>query len=37
MKDGLGVYTDMSGEFISGWKFTEEQIEFHLKNGKRIK
>lgn len=37
MKDGLGVYTDLSGEFISGWKFTQEQINFHIKNGIRIK
>ena len=37
MKDGLGVLTDTSGEFISGWKFTQEQIEFHLKNGTKLK
>jgi len=37
LKDGVGVYTDITGEFISGWKFSEKQIEFHKHNGRLIK
>lgn len=34
---GLGAYVDMSGNYIGGWKFTAEQILFHIQNGIRIK
>ncbi|UAC47345.1 hypothetical protein K6959_11570 [Bacillus aquiflavi] len=37
IKDGIGVYTGMKGEFISGWKFNQKQLEFHVENGIRIK
>lgn len=34
---GLGAYVDMYGNYIGGWKFTAEQILFHIQNGIRIK
>lgn len=34
---GLGAYTDLSGNYIGGWKFTPEQMNFHLTNGTKIK
>nr|WP_275052318.1 colicin D domain-containing protein [Brevibacillus laterosporus] len=37
MKDEIGVYTDLAGNFISGWKFTKDQINFHIKSGIPIK
>lgn len=33
----LGVYVDMNGNFVSGWKLSEAQINFHTNNGTRIK
>jgi len=34
---GLGAYTDLSGNYIGGWKFSEAQINFHVTNGIQIK
>ena len=34
---GVGAYTDLSGNYIGGWKFTPDQIKFHLTNGTKIK
>jgi hypothetical protein len=31
------VYTKTSGDFISGWKYTSEQIKFHRTNGMKAK
>ena len=34
---GIGTYTDLSGNYIGGWKFSENQVGFHFANGVRIK
>jgi RHS repeat-associated protein len=34
---GLGVYTDLAGNYIGGWKFTSEQMNYHITNGTIIK
>ena len=34
---GIGTYVDMTGNYIGGWKFSDNQIAFHYNNGKRIK
>lgn len=34
---GLGVYTDLLGNYIGGRKFTPEQMNFHIMNGIKIK
>jgi len=34
---GLGSYVDMNGNYVSGWRLSEKQIEFHTTNGKKIK
>jgi hypothetical protein len=34
---GLGAYTDLSGGYIGGWKFSLEQMNFHFTNGISIK
>ncbi|WP_232699978.1 colicin D domain-containing protein [Brevibacillus daliensis] len=33
----LMVYTEMDGDFISGWKATKDQLNFHRENGAAIK
>lgn len=33
---GLGAYVDMTGNYIGGWKFSSEQINYHLTNGSKI-
>jgi len=33
---GIGAYTDLSGNYIGGWKFSAEQIDFHFTNGIKI-
>jgi RHS repeat-associated protein len=33
---GVGVYTDLSGNYIGGWKFSPEQIKYHTTNGLKI-
>ncbi|ARC83442.1 colicin D family protein [Clostridium argentinense CDC 2741] len=33
----VGAYTDLSGNYIGGWKFNSNQIDFHLGNGIKIK
>ncbi|WZU00995.1 hypothetical protein MGH68_16180 [Erysipelothrix sp. D19-032] len=30
---GNGTYFDLNGNFIGGWKFSLEQMNFHLTNG----
>jgi pyocin large subunit-like protein len=30
---GVGAYTDLSGNYIGGWKFSPEQIKYHTTNG----
>lgn len=34
---GVGEYTDLLGNYVGGWKFSSDQINFHLKNGAKIK
>lgn len=34
---GNGAYYDLSGNFIGGWKFSAEQLQFHIKNGVPLK
>jgi hypothetical protein len=34
---GVGAYTDLSGNYIGGWKFSPDQMNFHLTNGTKIK
>lgn len=34
--NGLMVYTEMDGDFISGWKATDSQLEYHRDNGADI-
>ena len=34
---GVGAYTDMSGNYVGGWKFNSDQMNFHLTNGTKIK
>ena len=34
---GVGTYTDLSGNYIGGWKFSSDQMNFHLTNGTKIK
>ncbi len=34
---GVGAYTDLSGNYIGGWKFSSDQMNFHLTNGTKIK
>lgn len=34
---GNGTHFDLSGNFIGGWKFSVEQLQFHLQNGIPIK
>jgi len=34
---GVGAYTDLSGSYIGGWKFSTDQMNFHLTNGTKIK
>lgn len=36
-KTGVGAYTDLSGNYIGGWQFSSEQINFHEANGTKIK
>ena len=33
---GVGAYTNLSGGYIGGWKFSPGQIAFHFSNGIRI-
>lgn len=33
----LGAYVDMNGNYVGGWKFTINQINYHLQNGTKIK
>ncbi|MBO1627445.1 colicin D domain-containing protein [Bacillus arachidis] len=33
----VGAYTDLSGNYIGGWKFNSNQMNFHLTNGTKIK
>lgn len=35
-KTNIGAYVDMSGNYIGGWKFSADQIAFHIKNGIKI-
>lgn len=35
-KTGLGAYVDMAGNYVGGWKFTAEQIAYHVANGLKI-
>ncbi|MGN7457400.1 polymorphic toxin-type HINT domain-containing protein [Paenibacillus pasadenensis] len=30
---GLGAYTDLNGNYVGGWKFSDAQVEFHKNNG----
>lgn len=34
---GIGVYTDLSGNYIGGWKLTENQLNYHFTYGSKIK
>lgn len=34
---GVGAYTDLSGNYVGGWKFSSDQMNFHLTNGTKIK
>ncbi|HHW37551.1 MAG TPA: hypothetical protein GXX18_09995, partial [Bacillales bacterium] len=36
-KTGVGAYTDLSGNYIGGWKFSADQMKFHLTKGTKIK
>lgn len=36
-KNSLGVYTDLDGNFISGWKLSKSQIKHHKKYGVKVK
>ena len=33
----IGAYVDMNGNYIGGWKFNSNQINYHLTNGIKIK
>lgn len=33
---GVGAYVDMAGNYVGGWKFTAEQIAYHITNGIKI-
>ena len=33
LKNGRLVYTDLTGNFMSGWTYTSDQYLFHLSNG----
>lgn len=35
-KTGIGAYVDMAGNYVGGWKFTAEQIAYHITNGIKI-
>lgn len=34
---GVGAYTDLLGNYVGGWKFSSDQMNFHLTNGTKIK
>ena len=34
---GLISYTDMQGNYIGGWRYSESQLQYHLANGTQIK
>ena len=34
---GIGAYVDLLGNYIGGWKFSPEQMNFHVTNGIKIK
>ena len=34
---GLGTYVDLAGNYVAGWKLSKEQIQYHIKNGIKIK
>lgn len=36
-KTGLGSYVDLNGNYVAGWKLSERQVNFHIKNGKKLK
>lgn len=36
MGNGRLVYTDLAGNFISGWKYTSDQYLYHLNNGLKV-
>jgi hypothetical protein len=33
----IGAYVDMEGNYVGGWKFNPNQINYHLSNGIKIK
>ncbi|WP_245742771.1 polymorphic toxin-type HINT domain-containing protein [Fontibacillus panacisegetis] len=33
---GIGSYTDLSGNYVGGWKFNQAQLEFHQNNGQAL-
>jgi len=32
----VGAYVDMAGNYVGGWKFSAEQIAYHISNGIKI-
>ncbi|MCK1985796.1 MULTISPECIES: DNRLRE domain-containing protein [Peribacillus] len=37
LKGKKGVLVDPKGNFVSGWKFSSDQLNYHRKNGYRLK
>ena len=33
----VGAYTDLSGNYIGGWKFSGSQLDFHTENGIKLR
>lgn len=36
-ENSVGAYVDLNGNYIGGWKFNDNQINYHLTNGLKIK
>ncbi len=34
---GIGAYTDLTGNFIGGWRFNLAQMNYHAINGSKLK
>lgn len=37
LKGDVAVYTDLNGNFVSGWRLNQTQVNYHLTNGTKIK
>jgi len=33
----VGAHTDLNGNYVGGWKFNQTQLDYHRKNGMRLK